>query len=82
MGAPQMTMENEPKIPSRESITTLRTLAHDLSNAIENIMQASYLLAQVELDDHSKKWLALIDHAADEAARLNREIREILRSQG
>ena len=45
-------------------------------------MQASYLLGQVQLDDHSKKWLSLIDHAALEAAQLNREIREILRSQG
>lgn len=59
----------------------LRTLAHDLSNSIETIMQASYLLAQAKLDDSSKKWLELIDNATRDAARINREIREILRAQ-
>jgi len=42
-------------------------------------MQAAYLLAQSHLDDQSRKWLALIDGAAKEAAHLNREVREILR---
>ena len=74
-------MEEDPKKSTVETITNLRTLAHDLSNAIENVMQASYLLAQAPLDDPSRKWLALIDDAAQEAARINREIREILRSQ-
>jgi signal transduction histidine kinase len=64
-----------------EVITKLRTLAHDLSNSIETIMQASYLLAQGKLDDTGKKWLELIDNATRDAARINREIREILRSQ-
>ncbi len=61
--------------------TKLRALAHDLSNSIETIMQASYLLAQSQLDDTSKKWVSLIDNATRDAARINREIREILRSQ-
>jgi hypothetical protein len=63
-----------------EVTTNLRTLAHDLSNSIETIMQASYLLAQCNLDDNAKKWLELIDNATRDAARINREIREILRS--
>lgn len=68
------------KIPP-EINTKLRTLAHDLSNSIETVMQASYLLAQAKLDDTNKKWVELIDNAAREAAKINREIREILRSQ-
>jgi hypothetical protein len=44
-------------------------------------MQASYLLAQAQLDDNNKKWLELIDKASQDAARINREIREILRAQ-
>jgi hypothetical protein len=59
----------------------LRALAHDLSNSIETIMQASYLLNQATLDDTSKKWVSLIDNATRDAARINREIREILRGQ-
>ncbi len=59
----------------------LRTLAHDLSNSIETIMQASYLLGQAAgLDPTNKKWVELIDNAARDAAKINREIREILRS--
>ena len=64
-----------------ETVTKLRTLSHDLSNYIETIMQASYLLAQAKLDDSSKKWLELVDKASQDAARVNREIREILRAQ-
>lgn len=74
-------MEDEPKKLDEDTIATLRRLSHDLSNAIENVMQASYLLSQAKLGDQNAKWLDLINSAADEAARMNREIREILRSQ-
>lgn len=77
---PQARMEPTFKM-SPEVNTKLRSLAHDLSNSIETVMQASYLLAQAKLDDTSKKWLELIDNAARDAARINREIREVLRSQ-
>jgi hypothetical protein len=68
------------KVPT-DTVAKLRTLSHDLSNYIETIMQASYLLAQGKLDDNNKKWLELIDKASQDAARVNREIREILRAQ-
>ena len=77
---PQQTQGEQPKM-SPDAITKLRTLAHDLSNSIETVMQASYLLAQAKLDDTNKKWLELIDSAARDAARINREIREVLKSQ-
>ena len=76
---PQPVMEPAVKI-APELSTKLRALAHDLSNSIETIMQASYLLAQASLDETSKKWIGLIDNATRDAARINREIREILRS--
>jgi len=64
-----------------DTVARLRILAHDLSNAIENVMQASYLMSQSGLDDANQKWRKLIDSAAKDAARINREIREILRAQ-
>ncbi len=76
-----MTPPTTPAKMAPEVIMRLRTLAHDLSNSIETVMQASYLLAQAKLDDNNKKWVELIDIAARDAARINREIREILRSQ-
>jgi signal transduction histidine kinase len=66
-----------------EDVTArLRSLAHDLSNSIETILQASYLLGQMNLEPNGKKWAHLIDTATQDAARINREIRDILRSQG
>ena len=74
-------MGEEPQKLSEETVSTLRALAHQLSNAIENVMQASYLLGQSKMDDHNSRWLTLINSAAEEAARINREIREILRTR-
>jgi hypothetical protein len=71
--------ESSAKIPP-EINTKLRSLAHDLSNSVETIMQASYLLAQSKLDDTSKKWADMIDHASRDCAKINREIREILKA--
>ena len=74
-------MEEDPKRLEDGTVVTLRTLAHDLSNAIENVMQASYLLSRTHLDEQNEKWLKVINSSAEDAARINREIREILRSQ-
>ena len=74
------TTEESKKLQS-ETVTKLRALSHDLSNYIETIMQASYLLAQAKLDEDNKKWLEMVDKASQDAARVNREIREILRTQ-
>ncbi len=68
------------KIPSPIS-KELRTLAHDLSNSIETIMQATYLLSQAKFDDANRKWLDLIDQATRDAAKINRELRDLLRSR-
>jgi nitrogen-specific signal transduction histidine kinase len=70
------------KIEKKDEIARLRTVAHDLSNALEGILQASYLLSQSKLDDDPKRWAQLIDTSSQEAARLNRELRQRLRSLG
>jgi K+-sensing histidine kinase KdpD len=75
------TAAEEAKKLQSETVLKMRSLSHDLSNYIETIMQASYLLAQAKLDENNKKWLELIDKASRDAARINREIRDILRSQ-
>lgn len=77
---PESSPDAAPKIPLPIS-KELRTLAHDLSNSIETIMQATYLLSQAKLDDTNKKWLEMIDQATRDAARINRQLREVLRNQ-
>ena len=69
------------KKPADDVNTRLRHLAHDLSNSLETILQACYLLAQTRLDSKGKKWQQAIESAADDAARINRSIREILRGE-
>lgn len=73
-------MDNSPKL-SPEVAQHLRRLAHDLSNSLETILQASYLLNQANLEPNLKKWVQMIEAASQDATRINREIREILRSQ-
>ncbi|HEV2114186.1 MAG TPA: hypothetical protein VGR50_08540 [Terriglobales bacterium] len=69
------------ELSASEAFVRLCTLAHDLSNSVETIMQASYLLGQGKLDESSRKWASLIEQGVRETARVNREIREILRAQ-
>jgi len=68
------------KVGAPAEITSLRALAHDLSNSLEAILQATYLLDKSKLPGDSKRWVKLIDTSSQEAARINREIRELLRS--
>ncbi len=72
-------MENATK--PVDPVIQLRVLAHDLSNSLETILQAAYLLQEAKLDVKDKKWALAIDTAARDAARINREIRKILNSQ-
>ena len=64
-----------------EAITSLRILVHDLSNSLDTVLQAAYLLQEAKLDGKNKKWAQTIDAAARNAARINREINAILKSQ-
>ena len=76
-----LAMDNSHNLPP-EVNQRLRALAHDLSNSLETLLQASYLLGQVKLEPNAKKWVQMIDAASQEATRINREIREILRAHG
>lgn len=73
--------------PAREKLflkseeAKLRHLSHELSNALETVLQATYLLRQAELPGESRKWAAMVDSASQEAAQFNRQIRELLREK-
>jgi hypothetical protein len=63
-----------------DEVARLRVLAHDLSNSLEAILQATYLLQQAKIEGDSQRWVKLIDTSSQEAARINGEIRTALRS--
>ena len=73
-------MAEENKIPP-ELVKHLRVLAHDLSNALETIVQATYLLSQTNPPENTSRWAHLIDQSSQQAVRINQKLREILRSQ-
>ena len=73
-------MAAENKIPA-EIARELRVLAHDLSNSLETILQATYLVSQSVLPENTRRWMEMMDQASQEAVKINRKLREILRSQ-
>lgn len=57
----------------------LHNLSHELSNALDTVLQASYLLEQSKLSLGTRNWVKMISNAGQNAAAHNREIREVLR---
>ena len=69
-----------PKSQKPDEIARLRVLAHDLSNSLEAILQATYLLQQAKITGDDRRWVQLIDSSSQDAVRINREIRKLLRA--
>jgi hypothetical protein len=57
----------------------IRRLAHDLSNALEIIVQTSYLLNMAELKEPASEWLRMLDSGVTKALDLNLQLREYIR---
>src|ERR1700749_4150541 len=76
----QPPMAADDKIPA-EVARELRTLAHDLSNSLETIIQATYLMTQSGPSENQRRWVELIDQASQDAVRINNKLREIMRTK-
>jgi len=80
-------MNDAPKLPLTASTAAIppeqsqemRRIAHDLSNALEIVVQTSYLIGMLELDENGKQWATMLDSGVRQAVALNRELREYLR---
>jgi hypothetical protein len=57
----------------------MRRLAHDLSNALEIIVQTSYLLGTVELKEPASDWLRMLDGGVQKALDLNLALRTYIK---
>lgn len=75
-----MTEHEKPQMIPLAQALELRRLAHDLSNALEVILQTSYLLGMAELDENARKWRQMLDDGVKQATGINRELRDYLRS--
>jgi hypothetical protein len=70
---------SEPKIPL-EQAAELRRLSHDLSNALEVILQTNYLLGMTETGEDSTKWREILDNGVQQATQINQKLRDYVRS--
>ena len=57
----------------------IRKLSHDLSNALEIIVQTSYLLGTVGLAEPASDWLRMLDEGVVKALDLNNSLRTTIR---
>ncbi len=58
----------------------MRRLMHDLSNALEIVLQAGYLLTTTETEEPVKEWIGLLDSGAQQALTIHRQLREYIRA--
>jgi hypothetical protein len=57
----------------------IRRMAHDLSNALEIIVQTSYLLSMAELKEPATDWLRMLDSGVNKALELNLQLRSYIK---
>lgn len=58
----------------------IRKLAHELSNALEIIVQTSYLLGTVELKEPGSDWLRMMDNGVNKAMAINLSLRSYIKT--
>ncbi len=58
----------------------IRRLAHDLSNALEIIVQTSYLLSTAELKEPASAWLGMLDSGVTKCLDINLELRKFIKA--
>jgi hypothetical protein len=71
---------NESKIPAQPA-EEIRRLSHDLSNALEVVLQTNYLLGMTGSSaEESRKWREMLDKGVMQATQINRQLRDYVRS--
>ncbi|MCU1322674.1 MAG: hypothetical protein JWM43_2323 [Acidobacteriaceae bacterium] len=79
-------VENANAIPSSDSneipeelAVEIRRLAHDLSNALEIIVQTSFLLSTTEMKEPASDWLRMLEGGVEKALNINLELRQYVK---
>jgi hypothetical protein len=69
---------SDQQIPE-ELALEIRRMAHDLSNALEIIVQTSYLLSMAELKEPATDWLRMLESGVNKALELNLQLRSYIK---
>ena len=81
-----MPQDSAPETPAafqqipEELALEIRRLAHDLSNALEIIVQTGYLLTMAELKPPADEWLRMLDSGVQKALGINTELRNYVKN--
>jgi ABC-type branched-subunit amino acid transport system ATPase component len=73
------TPQSGPAEIPEELALEIRKLAHDLSNALEIIVQTNYLLGTVELKEPASEWLRMLDSGVNRALEINLALRTYIK---
>ena len=76
--SPSLSNGNVDKIPE-ELALEIRKLAHDLSNALEIIVQTSFLLSTTEMKEPASDWLRMLDGGVQKALDTNLALRSYIK---
>jgi hypothetical protein len=60
----------------------MRRMSHDLSNALEIIVQTSFLLSTTEMKEPASDWLRLMDSGVQKALAINSALRDYIKQNG
>ena len=79
------TNTRELTLPASESIpediaVEIRKLAHELSNALEVIVQTSYLVGTTEMKEPARGWLRMLDSGVQKAMDINLALRTYVKA--
>ncbi len=58
----------------------IRRLAHDLSNALEIIVQTSYLLSTADLKEPASDWLGMLESGVTKCLDINQDLRKYIKA--
>lgn len=68
------------KIPAHLA-AEIRRISHDLSNALEVILQTNYLLGMTAAaNEDQTKWREMLDQGVIQATQINRQLRDYIRA--
>ena len=62
-----------------ELAVEIRRLAHNLSNALEIIVQTSFLLSTTEMKEPATDWMRMLEGGVQKALDLNLELRKFVK---
>ena len=70
---------NEDAIIPEQVAVEIRHLVHDLSNALEIIVQTSFLLHSADLKSPASEWLGMMDGGVQKAININLKLRDYIK---